>query len=64
MNGEDNENTENTVKFYKYKNTSGRIILSKKITDLLKWHHLDEITIELKSIKGGLGLCLYKKGSQ
>jgi bifunctional DNA-binding transcriptional regulator/antitoxin component of YhaV-PrlF toxin-antitoxin module len=54
--------SENTVKFYKYKNTSGRIILPKKITDVLNWAHLDEIRYSLEPNDDQIKLCLYKKG--
>jgi len=45
-----------TAKYYKYKNTSGRIIISKNIADLLGWNHLEELNITLETINEKTGL--------
>lgn len=48
------------TKYYKYKNTSGKINISPVIAKLLDWVHGDEIKIIIKTIEGKQGLFLSK----
>ena len=50
-----------TTKYYKYKNTSGKINISPVIAKLLEWKHGDEIKIKVKTIDGSQGLFLFKR---
>lgn len=50
-----------TTKYYKYKNTSGKINISPVIAKLLNWEHGDKIKIIVKTIDGSQGLFLFKK---
>ncbi|MFW9973224.1 MAG: hypothetical protein ACFFDF_23775 [Candidatus Odinarchaeota archaeon] len=53
-----------TTKYYKYKNTSGKINISPVIAKLLAWNHGDEIKIVVKTIEGKQGLFLFKKENE
>ena len=49
------------TKYYKYKNTSGRITISDSIAGALNWNHLDELTIKIKTINGCIGVFIIKE---
>jgi formylmethanofuran dehydrogenase subunit D len=57
MNGE-------TTKYYKYKNTSGKLNLSPSTAKTLNWEHGDEIRYVVKTIEGQIGLFFFKKESE
>lgn len=50
-----------TSKFYKFKNTSGRVNIPISITESLNWNHKDEIKIIVQNIDGKIGLFIFKE---
>ena len=50
-----------TTKYYKYKNTSGKINLSPVIAKIIGWKHGDKIEIKIKTIDDKQGLLIFKK---
>jgi len=57
MNGE-------TTKYYKYKNTSGKLNVTPSAAKILNWEHGDEINYIVKDFNGQLGLFFFKKGKK
>lgn len=53
-------NGENT-KYYKYKNTSGKLNISPSVANILNWKHNDKINYVVKTVEGQIGLFFFKK---
>jgi hypothetical protein len=52
------------IKYYKYKNTSGRLNLPADIGELLDFHHKEKLNASIQIINGKTGLFITKENKK